>query len=78
MYVLYGGYKAFFENHKSYCDPPHYTPMADKAYEDQLKFYKSKSKNELITKAKVSSSVGNKMARQLSINKKLSDFSDFL
>ena len=64
MYVLNKGYKGFFENHKSYCEPQHYTTMLDEAHIEDYKFYQVKMKQE---RASGMSAGGNKK-----ISKKLS------
>jgi len=47
MYVLQGGYKSFYENHREYCEPCLYTPMCDPGHAEELKLYRNKSKTEL-------------------------------
>ncbi|EPY49663.1 M phase inducer phosphatase Cdc25 [Schizosaccharomyces cryophilus OY26] len=32
VYILHGGYKAFYENHRSRCDPVNYVPMNDASH----------------------------------------------
>lgn len=36
LYILEGGYKNFFEEKNSYCDPPTYRPMLDKQFKPLL------------------------------------------
>ncbi|KAI8480564.1 M-phase inducer phosphatase 1 [Branchiostoma belcheri] len=45
VYLLDGGYKAFYETHKSMCDPQSYTPMLHKDYGDELKKFRLRSKS---------------------------------
>lgn len=50
LYVMEGGYKAFFSNFKELCYPQEYKRMLDKDCADQLAFYKSKCKSTRSTK----------------------------
>lgn len=45
LYLLEGGYKAFYAKHKSNCDPQTYLPMNNKGYEEELRHFKAKSKS---------------------------------
>lgn len=45
LYVLHGGYKAFYENFKEYCEPQEYKPMLHKEHEQELRQFKAKSKS---------------------------------
>lgn len=45
MYLLEGGYKAFFENHKSLCEPQLYKQMLHKDHSDDLRQFRAKSKS---------------------------------
>ncbi|CAH1262867.1 CDC25B [Branchiostoma lanceolatum] len=45
IYLLDGGFKAFYETHKSMCDPQSYTPMLHKDYGDELKKFRLRSKS---------------------------------
>nr|UVJ64689.1 Cdc25 protein [Sipunculus nudus] len=45
MYVLEGGYKAFFENHKPQCVPQTYKPMLHKDHANDMKHFRAKSKS---------------------------------
>jgi len=48
LYLLDGGYKAFFENHQELCEPQKYLPMEENA--DELKKYQSiRSKSFAVT-----------------------------
>lgn len=46
LYVLFGGYKAFFEQHKPYCVPQEYMTMVDEKFMEQCRYYKSLSKTD--------------------------------
>ncbi|BBN07205.1 protein MpCDC25_1 [Marchantia polymorpha subsp. ruderalis] len=37
MYILHGGYKAFFEAHPDFCEPKEYVRMADPLYTEDLR-----------------------------------------
>ncbi|KAL6076575.1 M-phase inducer phosphatase 1 [Balamuthia mandrillaris] len=37
LYVLEGGYKKFFQEHPTYCDPQAYVPMRDKRFNKEMK-----------------------------------------
>ncbi|KAK3585508.1 hypothetical protein CHS0354_003362 [Potamilus streckersoni] len=45
VYLLEGGYKAFYENHKHYCEPMDYKPMLHQDHGDELRHFKTKSKS---------------------------------
>ncbi|XP_064465882.1 M-phase inducer phosphatase-like isoform X2 [Ornithodoros turicata] len=45
IYVLEGGYKAFFEGFKSFCVPEMYVPMRHKDHETELKEFRARSKS---------------------------------
>jgi rhodanese-related sulfurtransferase len=47
LYILKGGYKSFYESHIEYCVPCLYTPMDDPGHSEELKLYRSKSKQDL-------------------------------
>jgi len=44
LYLLEGGYKAFFEKFPEFCVPRKYTKMVDHAFAHDLKEYRSRSK----------------------------------
>ena len=44
VYLLEGGYKAFFAGHKNLCQPQQYKLMLDKNHVEELKYFRSKSK----------------------------------
>ena len=44
IYLLEGGYKAFYHQHQSHCELPGYTPMDDPDFRSELKYFRSKSK----------------------------------
>ena len=48
IYILEGGYKAFYESHPSLCDPEEYKPMIHDDHIADLKHYKAKA--NLITR----------------------------
>ncbi|KAJ8317392.1 hypothetical protein KUTeg_005296 [Tegillarca granosa] len=45
IYLLYGGYKEFYFNHKELCDPISYKPMLHSDHADDLRHFRSKSKS---------------------------------
>ncbi|XP_015909404.1 M-phase inducer phosphatase [Parasteatoda tepidariorum] len=45
MYLLEGGYKAFFENYRDYCEPQDYKPMNHKDHGFELRHFRAKSKS---------------------------------
>lgn len=46
IYVLEGGYKAFYEEFRDLCTPQGYIPMRHKDYEAELRYYRSIAKTE--------------------------------
>uniref|UniRef100_G3MTW5 M-phase inducer phosphatase n=1 Tax=Amblyomma maculatum TaxID=34609 RepID=G3MTW5_AMBMU len=46
IYVLEGGYKAFYENFQDLCIPQGYIPMRHKGHEADLRWYRSMTKTE--------------------------------
>ncbi|KAL3863929.1 hypothetical protein ACJMK2_005650 [Sinanodonta woodiana] len=45
VYLLDGGYKAFFESHKELCEPDKYTPMLHNDYAEDLRHFRVASKS---------------------------------
>ncbi|XP_046851682.1 M-phase inducer phosphatase 1-like [Xenia sp. Carnegie-2017] len=45
IYVIQGGYKAFYENCKGYCEPQSYRPMADENFTQEYKRFSKRSKS---------------------------------
>ncbi|XP_062611440.1 M-phase inducer phosphatase 1-like [Saccostrea cucullata] len=45
VYVMHNGFKAFYETHKTLCEPQGYTPMLHKDFSDDLRHFRSKSKS---------------------------------
>jgi hypothetical protein len=45
MYLLHGGYKAFYESHPPLCDPSGYTPMLNQGNEADLRHFRAKSRS---------------------------------
>ncbi|XP_033738578.1 M-phase inducer phosphatase-like [Pecten maximus] len=45
VYLLDGGYKAFYENDKNHCSPMSYLPMLHKSHTDDLRHFRSRSKS---------------------------------
>ena len=45
MYILEGGYKAFYETHRHLCQPNSYRNMLHRDYEEELKFYRAEAKS---------------------------------
>ncbi|XP_046558488.1 M-phase inducer phosphatase-like [Haliotis rubra] len=45
VYLLDGGYKAFFEEHRNHCEPQTYLPMVHESYSQQLRHFRTKSKS---------------------------------
>lgn len=45
MYLLHGGYKAFFAEHKELCNPQSYRTMQDPNHVQDLKHFRAKSKS---------------------------------
>ncbi|KAL9982623.1 hypothetical protein ACROYT_G004690 [Oculina patagonica] len=46
LYLIEGGYKAFFGKCKEYCEPQCYLPMLDENYSQDLKRFSKRSKSE--------------------------------
>lgn len=45
VYLLHGGYKAFFLSYKELCEPPSYVPMLHKDHSNDLRVFRKKSKS---------------------------------
>ena len=45
VYLLEGGYKAFYESHKELCDPIDYKPMLHVEHSADLRHFRVKSKS---------------------------------
>jgi rhodanese-related sulfurtransferase len=45
IYVLNGGYKAFFENHQELCEPRSYIPMQAQEHKEDMRLCRAKSKS---------------------------------
>ncbi|XP_031575387.1 M-phase inducer phosphatase-like [Actinia tenebrosa] len=45
LYLIEGGYKAFFNNQKEYCDPQEYVLMLDENHSEDLKLFSKRSKS---------------------------------
>ncbi|XP_078391380.1 M-phase inducer phosphatase 1-B-like isoform X1 [Cetorhinus maximus] len=45
LYILKGGYKAFFPQFMSYCDPPKYCPMDHEDFQEEMLKLRKKSKS---------------------------------
>ncbi|KFM62224.1 M-phase inducer phosphatase, partial [Stegodyphus mimosarum] len=45
IYLLEGGYKAFFKTFSEYCEPQSYTPMNHKDHDYELRHFRAKSKS---------------------------------
>nr|BAB79497.1 Cdc25 [Patiria pectinifera] len=45
LYILLGGYKAFYENDKTLCEPQSYTPMDHEGYRKECLHFKAKAKS---------------------------------
>ncbi|XP_041369803.1 M-phase inducer phosphatase-like [Gigantopelta aegis] len=52
IYVLNGGYKAFYEEHVEKCQPMKYIPMLHKSHSDDLRHFRSRSKSWTAGEAK--------------------------
>lgn len=52
IYLLEGGYKAFYETYPELCTPRNYVRMRDKKYTKDLKLFKSQSKSWLVKNEK--------------------------
>ena len=44
LYLLEGGYKAFYESHKEFCEPISYKPMLHEDHVNDLKHFRAKTK----------------------------------
>ncbi|UYV68603.1 hypothetical protein LAZ67_6000181 [Cordylochernes scorpioides] len=47
LYILDGGYKAFYQDFQDLCEPPHYKPMLHEDHTSDLKKFRSKSKSHI-------------------------------
>ncbi|XP_067657867.1 M-phase inducer phosphatase-like [Haliotis asinina] len=56
VYLLDGGYKAFYEKHQRQCQPNTYIPMLHEDYASQLRHFRSKSKSNKTVKNRYLSS----------------------
>lgn len=65
MYLLEGGYKAFFESHKMLCEPVCYKPMIHSDHAADLKHFRAKSKSWTAAGSD-RTQAGIRMSRQLS------------
>ncbi|KAM8775552.1 M-phase inducer phosphatase 2 isoform 1-T1 [Rhynchonycteris naso] len=45
MYVLKGGYKEFFPQHPTFCEPQDYRPMNHEAFKDELRTFRLKTRS---------------------------------
>ncbi|XP_027480140.1 M-phase inducer phosphatase 2 isoform X1 [Zalophus californianus] len=45
MYILKGGYKEFFPQHPTFCEPQDYRPMNHEAFRDELKTFRLKTRS---------------------------------
>ncbi|XP_006894274.1 PREDICTED: M-phase inducer phosphatase 2 isoform X3 [Elephantulus edwardii] len=45
MYILKGGYKEFFPQHPTLCEPQDYRPMNDEAFKEELKTFRLKTRS---------------------------------
>lgn len=45
VYLLHGGYKAFYQSYKELCEPPSYVPMLHKDHGNDLRVFRKKSKS---------------------------------
>ncbi|XP_004698228.1 M-phase inducer phosphatase 2 isoform X1 [Echinops telfairi] len=45
MYVLKGGYKEFFPQHPTFCEPQDYRPMDHEAFKEELKTFRLKTRS---------------------------------
>ncbi|KAG8453269.1 hypothetical protein GDO86_000050 [Hymenochirus boettgeri] len=52
LYVLKGGYKEFFPDFKSHCEPQTYRPMHHEDFKEHLKLFRSKSRTWVGDKSK--------------------------
>uniref|UniRef100_T1ISL8 M-phase inducer phosphatase n=1 Tax=Strigamia maritima TaxID=126957 RepID=T1ISL8_STRMM len=53
IYVLDGGYKAFFERCEELCEPKSYKPMLHADHREELKFFRTESKMLIKEKSKI-------------------------
>ncbi|XP_074603543.1 M-phase inducer phosphatase 3-like [Brevipalpus obovatus] len=60
MYLLEGGYKAFFESHQELCTPQQYLPMRSKDHQEQMRTCQSKRKKMEKEASKYSSKFKNR------------------
>ncbi|KAJ8316983.1 hypothetical protein KUTeg_004887 [Tegillarca granosa] len=44
IYLMYGGYKDLFQNHKEVCEPMEYKPMLHADHADDLRYFRAKTK----------------------------------
>uniref|UniRef100_A0A8C5PP59 M-phase inducer phosphatase n=1 Tax=Leptobrachium leishanense TaxID=445787 RepID=A0A8C5PP59_9ANUR len=44
LYILKGGYKDFFQDHQTHCEPQDYRPMHHEDYKEHLKLFRSQSR----------------------------------
>lgn len=44
IYLLEGGYKSFFDNHMTMCEPKSYLPMLNNGHRNEMKYFRRKSK----------------------------------
>lgn len=45
VYLLHGGYKAFYQSYEELCEPPSYVPMLHKDHANDLRVFRKKSKS---------------------------------
>ncbi|XP_062600689.1 M-phase inducer phosphatase-like [Saccostrea cucullata] len=45
VYLLQGGYKAFFQSYKELCEPPSYVPMLHEDHANDMRVFRRKSKS---------------------------------
>ncbi|KAF8796612.1 M-phase inducer phosphatase-like [Argiope bruennichi] len=45
LYILEGGYKAFYKDHKEFCEPQDYKPMNHKDHGFEMRHFRAKSKS---------------------------------
>ncbi|XP_050314642.1 M-phase inducer phosphatase-like [Anthonomus grandis grandis] len=51
IYVLEGGYKKFYQTYSTFCEPDGYKQMLHPGHSDEMRFFKKKSKSEVLLKA---------------------------
>jgi len=70
LYLLEGGYKAFFDAHPFLCQPSSYTPMSHDDHLDDLRHFRKKSKTwageQCVTRAGATGSLGGLSVRSMS------------